>query len=67
MNGRSIDTFALAWVYDRGKREAMAFDERAYLYPTLGISWVLQQSGYLSCNAYVNVTKLLPTAGYNFA
>ena len=27
MNGRLIDTFVLAWVYDRGKHEAVAFDE----------------------------------------
>ena len=27
MNGRSIDIFVLAWVYDRGKHEAVAFDE----------------------------------------
>ena len=27
MNGRLIDTFVLAWVYDRGKHKAVAFDE----------------------------------------
>ena len=27
MNGRLIDTFVMAWVYDRGKHEAVAFDE----------------------------------------
>ena len=32
MNGRLIDTFVLAWVYDRGKHEAVAFDEGAYLH-----------------------------------
>ena len=32
MNGRLIDTFVLAWVYDRGKHEVVAFDEGAYLH-----------------------------------
>ena len=32
MNGRLLDTFVLAWVYDRGKHEAVAFDEGAYLH-----------------------------------
>ena len=27
MNGKLIETFVLTWVYDRGKHEAMAFDE----------------------------------------
>ena len=27
MNGRLLDTFALVWVYDCGKHEAVAFDE----------------------------------------
>ena len=27
MNGRLIDTFVLAWVYDRGKHEAVALHE----------------------------------------
>ena len=32
MNGRLIDAFVLAWVYDRGKHEVVAFDEGAYLH-----------------------------------
>ena len=32
MDGKLIDTFVLAWVYDRGKHEAVAFDEGAYLH-----------------------------------
>ena len=27
MNGRSIETFVLTWVYDRGKHKAVAFHE----------------------------------------
>ena len=27
MNGRLIDTFALAWVYDRGEDETVGIDE----------------------------------------
>ena len=32
MDGRLIETFVLAWVYDRGKHEAVAFDEGANLH-----------------------------------
>ena len=32
MNGRLLDTFVLTWVYDRGKHEAVAFDEGTDLY-----------------------------------
>ena len=32
MNGRLIDAFVLAWVYDGRKHEAVAFDEGAYLH-----------------------------------
>ena len=76
MNGRLVNTFVLTWIYDRGKHEAVAFDEGTDLYPTLGISWVQQQLGSATigafvmqriCPAYVTFTKLLPTAGYNFA
>ena len=31
MNGRLIETFVLTYVYDRGKCEAAAFDQCAYL------------------------------------
>ena len=76
MNGRLIDTFVLTRVYDSGKHEAMAFDEGTDLYPTLGNNWVRQQLGSATigafvmrriCPAYETFTKLLPTAGYNFA
>ena len=32
MNGRLLETVVLTWVYDRGKHEAVAFDEGAYLH-----------------------------------
>ena len=77
MNGRLVETFVLTWIYDRGKHEAVAFDESTDLYPTFGISWVQQQQlgsatigafvMHRICTEYVNFTKLLPTAGYNFA